>query len=88
LAFFKTQTIWLTAKNYQPEIVKVTPFEPEWKASSYPDFQTQHRLPARIYANGGLCQIIFFQWDEVCEISNVDRKGKGQTRKGIALPKL
>jgi dCTP deaminase len=45
-------------------------------------------LPARICANEGLCQILFFQSDETCEISRVDRKGKYQAQKGIMLPKL
>ena len=45
-------------------------------------------LPARIYANEGLCQILFFQSDEVCETSYADRKGKYQSQKGIVLPKL
>jgi len=45
-------------------------------------------LPARIYANEGLCQILFFQSDEVCEVSYGDRKGKYQGQHGITLPKL
>src|SRR3984885_14075741 len=45
-------------------------------------------LPARIYANEGLCQILFFQSDEVCEVSYADRKGKYQNQQGIVLPKL
>jgi len=45
-------------------------------------------LPAKIYANEGLCQILFFQSDEVCEVSYKDRKGKYQAQKGIVLPKL
>jgi deoxycytidine triphosphate deaminase len=43
---------------------------------------------ARIYANEGLCQILFFESDEVCETSDTDRKGKYQAQKGIVLPKL
>jgi len=45
-------------------------------------------LPARVYANEGLCQILFFQSDEVCEISYADRRGKYQKQQGIVLPKL
>ena len=45
-------------------------------------------LPAKIYANEGLCQIIFFQSDEVCEVSYRDRKGKYQSQQGIVLPKV
>jgi len=45
-------------------------------------------LPAKIYANEGLCQILFFQSDEVCEVSYADRKGKYQSQQGIVLPKM
>ena len=52
------------------------------------DFSNTTPLPARIYAHEGLCQILFFQSDEVCETSYADRKGKYQSQKGIVLPKL
>ncbi len=58
------------------------------KASSRSRFRTLRPLPAKIYANEGLCQILFFQSDEVCETSYKDRKGKYQAQKGIVLPKL
>jgi dCTP deaminase len=45
-------------------------------------------LPARVYANEGLCQILFFRSDEACEISSADRKGEYQSHQGIVLPKL
>jgi len=69
-------------------IVNVTPFEPEWEGFVTLEISNTTPLPAKIYANEGLCQIIFFQPDEVCEISYADRKGKYQAQKGIVLPKL
>jgi len=69
-------------------IVNVTPFEPEWEGFVTLEISNTTPLPARIYANEGLCQIIFFQSDEVCETSYADRKGKYQAQKGIVLPKL
>jgi dCTP deaminase len=69
-------------------IVNVTPFEPEWEGFVTLEISNTTPLPARIYANDGLCQIIFFQGDEVCETSYADRKGKYQSQKGIVLPKL
>jgi dCTP deaminase len=69
-------------------IVNVTPFEPEWEGFVTLEISNTTPLPARIYANEGLCQILFFQSDEVCETSYKDRKGKYQAQKGIVLPKL
>jgi len=69
-------------------IVNVTPFEPEWEGFVTLEISNSTPLPAKIYANEGLCQIIFFQSDEVCETSYADRKGKYQAQKGIVLPKL
>ncbi|PYV52909.1 MAG: dCTP deaminase [Acidobacteria bacterium] len=69
-------------------IVNVTPFEPEWEGFVTLEISNTTPLPAKIYANEGLCQIIFFQSDEVCETSYADRKGKYQSQKGIVLPKL
>ena len=69
-------------------IVNVTPFEPEWEGFVTLEISNTTPLPARIYANEGLCQIIFFESDEVCETSYADRKGKYQAQKGIVLPKL
>ena len=69
-------------------IVNVTPFEPEWEGFVTLEISNTTPLPARIYANEGLCQILFFQSDEVCEISYADRKGKYQKQQGIVLPKL
>ena len=69
-------------------IVNVTPFEPEWEGFVTLEISNTTPLPAKIYANEGLCQILFFQSDEVCETSYKDRKGKYQSQKGIVLPKL
>ena len=69
-------------------IVNVTPFEPEWEGFVTLEISNTTPLPAKIYANEGLCQILFFQSDEVCETSYADRKGKYQKQQGIVLPKL
>jgi dCTP deaminase len=69
-------------------IVNVTPFEPEWEGFVTLEISNTTPLPAKVYANEGLCQIIFFQSDEICETSYADRKGKYQGQKGIVLPKL
>jgi dCTP deaminase len=69
-------------------IVNVTPFEPEWEGYVTLEISNTTPLPAKIYANEGLCQIIFFQSDEACETSYADRKGKYQAQQGIVLPKL
>ena len=69
-------------------IVNVTPFEQEWESFVTLEISNTTPLPAKIYANEGLCQIIFFQSDEVCETSYADSKGKYQVQKGIVLPKL
>src|SRR6266849_5300969 len=69
-------------------IVNVTPFEPEWEGFVTLEISNTTPLPAKIYANEGLCQILFFTGDEVCEVSYADRKGKYQSQKGIVLPKL
>jgi len=69
-------------------IVNVTPFEPEWEGFVTLEISNTTPLPAKIYANEGLCQILFFQSDEPCETSYKDRKGKYQNQQGIVLPKL
>ncbi len=69
-------------------IVNVTPFEPEWEGFVTLEISNTTPLPAKIYANEGLCQILFFQSDEPCETSYKDRKGKYQSQKGIVLPKV
>jgi dCTP deaminase len=69
-------------------IVNVTPFEPEWEGFVTLEISNTTPLPAKVYANEGLCQILFFQSDEACEVSYADRQGKYQGQKGIVLPKL
>ena len=69
-------------------IVNVTPFEPEWEGFVTLEISNTTPLPAKVYANEGLCQILFFRSDEPCEISYGDRKGKYQKQQGIVLPKL
>jgi dCTP deaminase len=69
-------------------IVNVTPFEPEWEGFVTLEISNTTPLPAKIYANEGLCQVVFFESDEPCEISYKDKKGKYQAQKGIVLPKI
>jgi len=69
-------------------IVNVTPFEPQWEGFVTLEISNTTPLPAKVYANEGLCQILFFQSDEPCETSYADRNGKYQAQKGIVLPKL
>jgi dCTP deaminase len=69
-------------------IVNVTPFEPEWEGYVTLEISNTTPLPARIYANEGIAQVIFFQADEVCRISYADKKGKYQGQIGITLPKV
>jgi dCTP deaminase len=69
-------------------IVNVTPFEPEWEGFVTLEISNTTPLPARIYANEGIAQVLFFESDDPCEVSYADKKGKYQNQKGIALPKL
>ena len=69
-------------------IVNVTPFEPEWRGIATLEISNTTPLPAKIYANEGLCQVLFFDSDELCEISYAGRKGKYQDQEGIVLPRL
>jgi dCTP deaminase len=69
-------------------IVNVTPLEPEWEGFVTLEISNTTPLPARVYSNEGLCQIVFFESDEVCEVSYKDKKGKYQAQKGIVLPKV
>jgi dCTP deaminase len=69
-------------------IVNVTPFEPEWEGYATLEISNTTPLPAKIYANEGIAQIIFLETDEVCEVSYKDKKGKYQAQKKITLPKL
>jgi dCTP deaminase len=69
-------------------IVNVTPFEPEWEVFVTLEISNTTPLPARIYANEGIAQVLFFEADEPCEISYADKKGKYQHQQSIELPKL
>ncbi|MFZ6027026.1 MAG: dCTP deaminase [Chloroflexota bacterium] len=69
-------------------IVNVTPFEPEWQGFVTLEISNTTPLPARIYANEGIAQVLFFEADEECEISYADKKGKYQKQQSIVLPKL
>jgi dCTP deaminase len=68
-------------------IVNVTPLEPEWEGHVTLEFSNTTPLPAKIYANEGVAQMIFFESDEVCDTSYSDRQGKYQGQKGVTLPK-
>ena len=69
-------------------IVNVTPFEPEWEGIVTLEVSNTTPLPAKIYANEGIAQVLFFEGDEPCEVSYADKKGKYQAQKVLTLPKL
>jgi dCTP deaminase len=69
-------------------IVNVTPFEPEWEGYVTLEISNTTPLPARIYANEGIAQVLFFEADDECEISYADKKGKYQKQQSILLPAL
>jgi dCTP deaminase len=69
-------------------IVNVTPFEPEWEGNVTLEISNTTPLPAKIYANEGIAQVLFFQSDEPCELSYKDKKGKYQAQVGVTLPKI
>ena len=69
-------------------IVNVTPLEPEWEGFVTLEISNTTPLPARVYSNEGLCQIVFFESDEICEVSYKDKKGKYQAQQGIVLPRI
>ena len=69
-------------------IVNVTPFEPEWEGTVTLEISNTTPLPAKIYANEGLAQVLFFQGDEPCEISYADKKGKYLKQRGVTLPRI
>ncbi|UCD16611.1 MAG: dCTP deaminase [Candidatus Zixiibacteriota bacterium] len=68
-------------------IVNVTPFEPEWEGHATLEISNTTPLPAKIYANEGLAQIVFLGADEICRVSYKDRKGKYQGQQSITLPR-
>ena len=69
-------------------IVNVTPFEPEWEGHVTIEISNTTPLPAKIYANEGIAQVVFFQSDEPCAKSYKDKKGKYQAQQGVTLPKI
>lgn len=69
-------------------ITNVTPFEPEWEGYVTLEISNTTPLPARIYANEGIAQVLFFEGDEMCATSYADRKGKYQGQQTIVLPKV
>ena len=69
-------------------IVNVTPFEPEWEGFVTLEISNTTPLPAKIYANEGIAQVLFLQSDEVCERSYADKKGKYLKQQGVTLPRI
>lgn len=69
-------------------IVNVTPFEPEWEGYVTLEISNTTPIPAKIYSNEGIAQVLFFEGDEPCEISYADKKGKYQKQTGITHPKI
>ncbi len=69
-------------------IVNVTPFEPEWEGHVTLEISNTTPLPAKIYANEGLAQVLFLKAESVCEVSYADRKGKYMKQRGITVPKM
>jgi len=69
-------------------IVNVTPLEPEWTGKITIEISNTTPLPAKIYANEGIAQLIFFKGDQVCDISYADKAGKYQNQSGLVLPKV
>jgi dCTP deaminase len=69
-------------------ITNVTPFEPEWEGYATLEITNSSPLPAKVYANEGLAQVIFLKAEEVCETSYADKRGKYQKQLGIVLPRI
>jgi len=69
-------------------IVNITPFEPEWEGFVTLEISNTTPLPAKIYAGEGIAQVLFFEGDDVCEVSYADKKGKYQGQQQIVLPRL
>ena len=69
-------------------ITNVTPLEPGWEGFVTLEISNTTPLPAKIYANEGIAQVLFFESDEPCEISYADKKGKYQAQQGVTLPKV
>ncbi|HLA06201.1 MAG TPA: dCTP deaminase, partial [Anaerolineales bacterium] len=86
----KVPTVCLGKSSYARcgLIVNVTPFEPQWEGYVTLEISNTTPLPAKVYANEGIAQVIFFEADEECEVSYADKKGKYQKQQSIVLPKL
>ncbi len=69
-------------------VVNITPLEPEWEGNLTIEISNTTPLPAKIYSNEGIAQLIFLQADKVCSVSYADRKGKYQAQRGVVLPKI
>lgn len=69
-------------------ITNVTPFEPEWEGHVTLEISNTTPLPAKIYANEGIAQVLFFESDEPCEVSYADKRGKYQGQTGVTPPRL
>lgn len=69
-------------------ITNVTPLEPEWEGYVTLEISNTTPLPARIYANEGIAQVLFFESDELCGISYKDKQGKYQAQHGVTLPRV
>lgn len=69
-------------------IVNVTPLEPEWEGQVTLEISNTTPLPAKVYANEGIAQFLFFKGDSVCEVSYADRAGKYMGQKGVTLPRM
>lgn len=69
-------------------ICNVTPFEPEWQGTATLEISNTTPLPAKVYANEGIAQVVFFEASEVCATSYADKKGKYQSQREVTLPKI
>ncbi len=69
-------------------IVNVTPFEPEWEGYVTLEISNTTPLPARVYANEGIAQVLFYRGEEAPEVSYADKRGKYQMQHGVTLPRL
>jgi dCTP deaminase len=69
-------------------IVNVTPLEPQWEGHLTIEISNTTPLPAKVYANEGIAQLVFLESDEVCETSYADRNGKYQAQTGVVPPRI
>jgi dCTP deaminase len=69
-------------------ILNVTPLEPEWEGWATLEISNTTPLPAKIYSNEGICQLLFFEGSEACEVSYADKKGKYQGQREVTLPRM